>query len=370
VGEIVAKYKPRADGRYMIKRQVDGKIKYFYGNTPEECEDKARAAHAHNITSNDTLKTWIDYWLENVTRPNIDVETYDNYKTLIDKHITGKSVTIASKRLRDLSTQDIRQWSNKLQESLAPKSVVSILTLLKAALTQASHDGIITKSPAAPVKRPKSGEKKHQFIDTATVRKLLEGAGRHKDMFLLMWTSGVRREELLGLCWPDYERGKITIRRAVKKGRKLVDDLKTKAAYRTIPLPAETIDALNERKKKRKVVSLTTPDLIFPDGDDPYEPLVITRFFARLCKRMGVDYDLYDLRHTYATNLARQGVHPAKIQYLMGHSRPTMALDAYIHIDTSHLDDIADTVTSSITEKKPEQNNEAEKLRVVNEVVK
>lgn len=50
-------------------------------------EDKARAAHAHNITSNYTLKTRIDYWLENVTRPNIDVETYDNYKTLIDKHI-------------------------------------------------------------------------------------------------------------------------------------------------------------------------------------------------------------------------------------------------------------------------------------------
>ena len=114
----MAKIKPRADGRYAIKRRIDGKIKYFYGNTPEECEDKARAAHAHNITSNDTLKTWIDYWLENVTRPNIDVETYDNYKTLIDKHITGKSVTIASKRLRDLSTQDIRQWSNKLQESL------------------------------------------------------------------------------------------------------------------------------------------------------------------------------------------------------------------------------------------------------------
>ena len=131
-----------------------------------------------------------------------------------------------------------------------------------------------------------------------------------------------------------------------------------------------TNDALNERKKKRKVVSLTTPDLIFPDGDDPYEPLVITRFFARLCKRIGVDYDLYDLRHTYATNLARQGVHPAKIQYLMGHSRPTMALDAYIHIDTSHLDDVADTVSASISEKKSEQKNEAENIRVVSEVVK
>ena len=157
---------------------------------------------------------------------------------------------------------------------------------------------------------------------------------------------------MLGLYWSDIHKGAVTVQRAVKKGKKISPDLKTNQAYRTIPLPPETVAELTKLKadrEKKKVVNLTTAPLVFPGRDgQPYEPLAITRFFARLCSRQGVDADLYDLRHTYATNLARAGVHPAKIQYLMGHSRPTMALDAYTHIQTNHVDDVAAILAESI----------------------
>ena len=365
----------RADGRFVIKRIIDGKTKYYYGQSSEEAEDKARAAGAHNITNNDTLKTWIEYWLNNVMKPNIDDDTHSNYKTLIDKHITGED-GLGKKRLRDLTTQDIRQFLTKKLEKLSPNSVLKLHFFLKSSLLQASYDGVLLKSPAAPVKRPKLDPKKNKYLECDTVRKLIAEATRHKALLLLAWTSGLRREELLGLYWTDIVKGAVTVRRAVKKGKKISTDLKTKAAYRTIPLPAETIAALEEfrkgpdKKKKEKVVDLTTPLLIFRDeAGQPYEPLVITRFFSRLCERIGIDADLYDLRHTYATNLARSGVHPAKIQYLMGHARATMALEGYTHINVSHLDDISGIVGKAIEVKKTTSESSG-KTEVVTEVVK
>ena len=262
----------RSDGRYVLKRVIDGKTKYFYGRSPDEVEEKARAAHAHNITNNDTLKTWMDYWLENVMQPNIENDTHENYKSLIEKHITGDDVSLGQKRLRDITTQDIRLFLNKKGETMSPQSVLKLHFFIKSSLQQASHDGVILKSPAAVVKRPKLDPKKNKYLDTDTVRMLIELATRHKTMLLVAWTSGLRREELLGLYWTDIEKGRLTVRRAIKKGKRIDTNLKTKAAYRTIPLPKETIDELAKyktrtgKKEKEKRYGCQT------DNSEPYFP--------------------------------------------------------------------------------------------------
>ena len=226
---------------------------------------------------------------------------------------------------------------------------------LKSSLQQAVDDAVMYRNPAGPVKRPKASPKKDKYLDTVTVRKLIDATkGVHKTMLLLAWTSGLRREEILGLCWSDFKAGAITVRRSVKKGRILSTELKTPSAYRTIPLPAETIRDLNEKEKDRpKVVNLTTPDLIFPAADGkPIEPMVLTRFFTRLCERCNVEATLHDLRHTYATNLAIAGVHPARAQYLLGHAKAQMTLDGYTHIRGENMEGIAEIVEKSMVVKQ------------------
>ena len=351
----MARIKPRSDGRYALNRIIEGKRKYFYGNSPEECEDKARAACAHNITSADTLKTWLDYWLDTITKPNVDIGTYNNYSALIKKHITDDY--LGRMRIRDISTQKLRQFLQMKLETLAPASVWKLHMFLKSSLRQASADGVILKSPAESIKRPKAAEKQNKYLHSAQIRKLIAASRftEHKTLLLVAWTSGLRREELLGLYWTDLEKGKLTVRRAVKLNRQVEDELKTKSAYRTIPIPKETIIQLDkwksEQSRKNKVVDINARPLIFPDGQEPYEPIVITRWFTRLCKRIGIDADMYDLRHTFATNLAIAGVHPSKIQYLMGHSSPAMAIKVYTHINVEHLGDIANIVADGILEK-------------------
>ncbi len=225
---------------------------------------------------------------------------------------------------------------------------------LKSSLQQAVEDAVLYRNPAGPLKRPRMKAKADKFLETATVRKLLQDAkGYQKTLLLLAWTSGMRREEILGLCWSDFKAGNITVRRSVKKGRILSTEHKTPSAYRTIPLPAETIRALADKEKdKPQVVNMTTPDLIFPAEDGkPIELMVLTRYFSRLCKRCKVAATLHDLRHTYATNLAIAGVHPARAQYLLGHSKAQMTLNCYTHIRGGDMTGIAEIVEKSMVVK-------------------
>ena len=349
---MAKKPKPRPDGRYQIKRMVDGKAKFFYGATYDEAEASARAAGQHNITKNDTFKVWIKYWLKNVVKANVAAGTLENYTSLIEKHIEDSD--LGRSRLRDLSTQAVRQFLAGKLEKLSSRTVLMLHHFLKSSLQQAVDDAVIFRNPAGPVKRPRTQAKPDKFLETATVRKLLEAAkGYHKTLLLLAWTSGLRREELLGLCWSDYKAGAVTVRRSVKKGKILSTELKTPSAYRTVPLPTETIQELNKREKDRpKVVNMTTPDLIFPAEDGkPIEPMVLTRYFTRLCERCKVEATLHDLRHTYATNLAIAGVHPARAQYLLGHSKAQMTLDCYTHIRGGDMDGIAEIVEKSMVVK-------------------
>lgn len=350
---MAKKPKPRPDGRYQVKRMVDGKAKFFYGATYDEAEAAARAAGQHNITKNDTLAIWIKYWLKNVVKANVAEGTLSNYTMLIEKHIEESD--IGRTRLRDITTQSLRQFLTAKLEKLSPRTVLMLHHFLKSSLQQAVEDSVIFRNPAAPIKRPKAKPKEDKYLETATVRKLIDAAkGVHKVMVMLAWTSGLRREELLGLCWSDFKAGTITVRRSVKKGRILSTELKTPSAYRTIPLPTETIQELNKKEKDRpKVVNMTTPDLIFPAADGkPIEPMVLTRFFTRLCERCKVEATLHDLRHTYATNLAIAGVHPARAQYLLGHSKAQMTLDCYTHIRGGDMDGIAEIVEKSMVVKQ------------------
>ena len=353
----MAKIKPRADGRYPVKRKIDGKVRYFYGASQEEAEDKARAAGAHSITRADTFETWLNYWLENVIHPNVGKETYANYAGIIKTHITGELCYLGKMKLKDITTQDLRQFITTKLKDLKPNSTIKLHMFIKASLAMAAADGIILKSPAATLKRPKVTDRPNRYLSSETVEALKSSCRflMHKTLLMVAWTAGLRREELLGLYWSDINKGKITIRRAVKSERSIVTELKTKSSYRTIPIPKETVAALEtwkaEQAKKRKIVRIDAPPLVFNDGDEPFEPIVVTRWFTRLAKRIGIDADLYDLRHTYATNLAIAGVHPAKIQYLMGHSNPAMAIKVYTHINTDHLDDVAGIISDSIAKK-------------------
>lgn len=187
--------------------------------------------------------------------------------------------------MRDITTQNVREFMSKKLEYFSARTVQMLHGFLKASLQQAVDDAVIFRTPAGPIKRPSSDEKKYKYLSSNTVRNLIDKSrGIYKTLILLFWTSGLRREEILGLCWNDFKSGSITVSHTVKKGGILSTKLKTPSAYRTIPLPQETVQALIELQAKRpKAVDLTKPNLIFYlNYGKAIEPIVVTRYFSRL----------------------------------------------------------------------------------------
>ena len=69
-----------------------------------------------------------------------------------------------------------------------------------------------------------------------------------------------------------------------------------------------------------------------PDGR-PWPPDTMSTAFAAFIRRSGLQpIRFHDLRHTHASQLLKQGVHPKVVSERLGHSNIGITLDTYSHI--------------------------------------
>ena len=81
-------------------------------------------------------------------------------------------------------------------------------------------------------------------------------------------------------------------------------------------------------------VPLKGEDLVFstPEGK-PLRPNTVSRAWAALASRAGVRViRLHDARHTHASLMLKQGVHPKIVQERLGHASVQITLDTYSHV--------------------------------------
>ena len=99
-------------------------------------------------------------------------------------------------------------------------------------------------------------------------------------------------------------------------------------------LPILAVDALRRHRARLGAIPLPTA-LLFTDqrGGPVRKSNLLRRSFKPLLRRAGLpDIRFHDLRHTAATLLLRQGVHPKVVQERLGHSQISMTLDTYSHV--------------------------------------
>ena len=154
------------------------------------------------------------------------------------------------------------------------------------------------------------------------------------DFFYTELTTGLRRGELCGLKWKDFddETGTLKICRTIhiKKGGGLSEgDTKTYAGTRTILLPHSTAQLLRERKR----AALT--EWIFPDPlkpENPTHPSSAYRQLKKILSEAGLpNIRFHDLRHTFATNCIEGGADIKSLSQILGHSDVQISLNRYVH---------------------------------------
>lgn len=221
---------------------------------------------------------------------------------------------------------------------LAPATVRGIHTILHHALKTATEEGLIPSNPASKVVPPKMTNRSKGILNNEQLDTLMEAIAKDElwhDFFYTELTTGLRRGELCGLKWEDFDSkaGTLKICRTIRieKGGKLTaGDTKTYAGKRTILLPHSTIQLL----KKRKETALTGwifPDLLNPEK--PTHPASAYRQLKKLLVEAGLpDIRFHNLRHTFATHALAGGVDAKTLSGILGHTKASFTLDTYAHV--------------------------------------
>ena len=116
---------------------------------------------------------------------------------------------------------------------------------------------------------------------------------------------------------------------------------KTASSRRQIALtPATCIilrlhrETQNNIRQHAGLENVADNDLVFCQyNGKPYLPNSITHAWIKLTRRCGLDgIRLHDARHTHASLLLKQGIHPKVVQERLGHAGIAITLDLYSHV--------------------------------------
>ena len=117
--------------------------------------------------------------------------------------------------------------------------------------------------------------------------------------------------------------------------------LKTKNAYRTLPLSADAISVLMQQRRKTGNSEWVFPS---PTGG-PMSPDSVLHMLHRVLKRAGLPkVRFHDLRHTFATLALQNGVDIKTVSGMLGHFSAGFTLDTYAHVTTSAKREAAKTM--------------------------
>ncbi len=312
--------------------------------------DKGVAVEPTKMKMTELLRRWLDDEAAARVRPT----TLAGYRLTVETHIIPALGNVPALRL---TVADVQRFRSEMVKTGKVRTAQVALLRLKQALAWAVAADLLPRNVAAGVKRPgaKAPERKTWSADEA--RRFLKAAETdgYSLLWLLLLSTGLRRGEALGVRWRDVDldRGLLTVRQSVvaSGGAPLVQEPKSKAASRTVRLPAATVAALRAHRKsqaERQLAAAQWADtgLIFSTGaGKPINPRHVLRSFAAIVKRAGVPrISIHDLRHTHATLLLRDGVPVKVVSERLGHSQASITLDVYAHV----MDDMQEQAVDSI----------------------
>lgn len=188
-----------------------------------------------------------------------------------------------------------------------PKTIKNYIAFMKTALNKAVEWDMIEQNPIAKVSVPKTVKTFHFFSKAEIDRLLKEAREPLRTGIQILMSTGLRRGELFHLRCRDVDLKAGSIRvwpygEYSPKGKR----------PRTIPMTAELKTIFRELTKKKA------------EDDFVFRPYVgenkLYKHFAELLQVLGMKGTLHDLRHTFASHLAMEGVPIPVIRELLGHS--------------------------------------------------
>ena len=388
----------RADGKYQFKYHVNG-IPHFVYSWRLEPTDKLPAGKKPCLSLRE-LEKQIGYDLDSLSDPtgkNMTVEelverylstktgvkpnTLANYKFV--KNLMKKE-PFNGKKISQVKTSDAKLFLIKLQQDGRRYSTIkTVRGVLRPAFQMAVDDDVLRKNPfgfeLATVVVNDSVTR--EAITRKQMRQFLKFVHddnvycKYYEVVYILFHTGMRISEFCGLTLKDLDMKNriINIGHQLQRTsdmRLVIESTKTNAGTRKLPMSEDVfrcfqaiIEDREEPRYERVVDGYT--GFLFTDKEGL--PLVAMHWehrFNHMVKRYNDIYRVqmpnitpHVCRHTYCSNMAKSGMNPKTLQYLMGHSDIGVTLNTYTHLG---LEDAVDELKR--VEELENARKEMEKL--------
>ena len=364
----------RPDGRYQFKYQDnDGKVKFVYSWRLDK-NDRTPAGKKRELSLREKEKQ-IEHDLFDRIVPNGGnltvlelVKKYVSLKTGV-RHNTMANynfvINIIAKesfgrmRIDKVHLSDAKAWLIKLQKDGRGYSTIhSIRGVVRPAFQMAVEDDLIRKNPFAfeLATVVVNDSVTREAITRAQEREFLRFIQEDKhfckyyDGIYVLFNTGLRISEFCGLTVGDidFKEMRINIDHQLQRKRNMeyvIEDTKTSSGTRFVPMTPELADcfrrilAKRDQPKVEPMVDGYTGFLFLDKNGMPMVALHWEKYFKHILDKYNSIYKVqlpkitpHVCRHTFCSKMAKSGMNPKTLQYIMGHSDISVTLNTYSHV--------------------------------------
>ena len=366
----------RKDGKYEYKYQdAWGKRKtvYSWKLTPT---DRVPVGKRDDISLREKIKQIQKDLNSNITPDGGNftvlelVEKYISQKTGV-RHNTRsnynfvvnviKKEAFGQKRIDKIKVSDAKEWLIKMQQidRRGYSSIHTIRGVVRPAFQMAVDDDLLVKNPfefqlnTVVVKDSVTREAitRQQERDFLEFVKNDQHFCKYYDGIYILFKTGLRISEFVGLTKKnlDFENNRIIVDHQLQRTRDMkyiIEDTKTESGERMVPMTPEVKEAFQRilaNRKNPKVEPMVDGYSGFLYLDKNGRPMVALhweKYFQHIREKYNKIYRIqmpkvtpHVCRHTFCSNMAKSGMNPKTLQYIMGHSDISVTLNTYTHLN-------------------------------------
>jgi site-specific recombinase XerD len=365
-----------ADGRYRFKyRDYDGMTRYVYswrldkrdrapaGKKDDDClreKEQKILDNLHdqivNKGGNMTVLQLVKKYIS--TKTGVRNSTQAGYQTVVN---FLKNDPLGAKRIDQVKRSDAKCWMIQLQKEQhkSYSSIHSIRGVIRPAFRMALDDDLIRKNPFdfelatvvvndSVTREAITKDEQHKLLKFIQEDKHFS---RYYEGIYILFHTGLRISEFVGLTTAniDFKEHKLIVDHQLQRTSQMkyiIEDTKTSSGNRMIPMTPEVEACFRTILNNRKAVKVE-PMIDGYSGflylDKNHMPLVALhweKYFQHIVEKYNKIYKEqmpkvtpHVCRHTFCTNMAKSGMNPKTLQYIMGHSEIGVTMNTYTHMN-------------------------------------